>query len=117
VTGEKGEAAPEMLLRGQEVGLAKQPRAGYRRGEEGKASLLRGQWGPAEVLLLALGFCLPPSSDLAYCKRGFLGFCLFGIFTQHLAPPGVRGRLLQTRAAPLPCAAVLWQLLLRRNEG
>lgn len=37
-------------------------------GEEGTASLLRGQRDP--------GFCLPPNSELAYCKWGFPGFCL-----------------------------------------
>lgn len=66
-----------MLPQGEEAGLAKESRAGYRRKEERKGKHRSSEVDGAKVLFLAPGFCLPPSLELAYCKWGFP----FGIFT------------------------------------
>lgn len=107
-----------LLLQGQEAGLAKETRVGYRRGEEGKASLLRGQWGPSP--LSRSGF-LPPSKFRAGLLQVELPWIL-SLWDFHPETPlfsqGSEANSCKHGQCCFPALClVLRQLLLRRNEG
>lgn len=105
-----------MMLQG--VGLAKETGMGYRRGEEGKASLLGGQW---DLNPLPRSGFLPPLQvhSLPVASGAPLHFCFSGIYSQkHLTLPArsKADSCKHRQCCFLVLRLALWQLLLRRNE-